>query len=233
MTNAASEYFNRNWELYTESVNSGALFHQEMYATFGAILNDHFPDQAFSIADFGCGDLRSTAKLLSAPVFKIKNLIGVDGAADVLNLARANTAHLACEKTFMCEDMLSACAKLPDASLDVIFSSYALHHYSLAQKEAFLQNCQRVLRPDGIFVLVDGVRARHQTREQWIEVLESNFLAKAQHSPKDHEQCFEHVRSSDFPETLETFASIAQKQAWKKFQIALDKGHCACQVFSK
>lgn len=43
----------------------------------------------------------------------------------------------------------------------------------------------------------------------------------------------QHPRVDDFPESIETFSNIARQQAWKSFQVIVDKGIFAFMVFAK
>jgi len=43
----------------------------------------------------------------------------------------------------------------------------------------------------------------------------------------------QHPRVDDFPESIETFSTIAQQQAWKSFQVIVNKGIFVFMVFTK
>ena len=208
----------------------GVLYHQEMYASLGNSMLEHFPNGGIRMADFGCGDLSSTAKLLSSQAFngKINTLIGVDGAPDLLKTAQTNVQGLACTKNFLCGDMLGMCRKMKTGSLDVIFTSYALHHLQTFEKKDFVLECKRVLRPGGIFVMVDAVRTPGQSRDEWISTLEAEFRANQR---EGLEGVLEHMHTSDFPDTIETICAFVKD--WQSVKVTVDKGYCACIVFVK
>ncbi len=110
--------------------------------------------------------------------------------------------------------MLLACHNLEPESFNVIFSSYALHHFTVEEKTHFIKKCQTSLKQNGLFILIDGVMTKGQSREEWLQVMETETLEAGQEwSAQAH--AIEHMRSSDFPEALEFFSELAKKQDWR------------------
>ena len=90
------------------------------------------------MVDVGCGD---SSTIIPALIDKPLDLyIGIDAAPDVLKLAAANVGKLGCEKEFICDNMINAIPNLRE-SVDIIFTSYAVHHLSHTEKVSFCIAC--------------------------------------------------------------------------------------------
>ncbi len=224
------EYFDKYWESYQVAVKNDLLYHKDMFTILKQTLDKHFSGKSFSFADFGCGDCESLASVLQ--FFPVEKFLGVDAAETVLAQAPKFMASVSGEKKFLHQDMLLACSELEACSFDVIFSSYALHHFTVVEKIAFIKNCQRSLKPGGLFILVDGVRTKGQNREEWLQIMEDETKTRAQ-DWAEQKHAIEHMRSSDFPEASEFFAELAISQNWQDFQILNEQDYCAFMLFRK
>lgn len=227
----ASVYFNANWQPYKDSVKKNMLFHKEMFLALNQFLKQNMEGRDFSFVDVGCGDCSSIEPvLIDKPITKY---IGIDAAEDVLKMASSNLAKLSCDKKFISEDMTTAINRL-SSPVDLIFTSYAVHHLSSQQKFDFILNCKNKLTPNGFLLMVDGVREKNQTRDEWLNALEARF--KLIHPEMTDDELINrmgHPRADDFPEEISVLDSIANKQGWSNFQVVVDKGICAFMVFSK
>jgi len=103
------------------------------------------------LLDFGCGT-GSLLRSLSRQYHR-NPLFGIDPDAAALRRARAKLAQRRVPITLY----EASGTKLPfaDASLDVVVSTLVFHHLETAEKRLALREIQRVLRPDGRFLLVD------------------------------------------------------------------------------
>jgi ubiquinone/menaquinone biosynthesis C-methylase UbiE len=99
-----------------------------------------------TILDVGCG----TGRLLRAARrrWPSARLVGVDPSA---GMVRAGTALTPAELHVAGAEEIP----LPDASIDLAFSTIAFHHWS--DPERGLRQVARVLRPGGGFVLIDNI----------------------------------------------------------------------------
>lgn len=229
--NAASTYFNENWQRYQSSVKNNTLYHREMLAALDNFLSKKICPSSFSFVDIGCGDSSTVAPILAnKPIIKY---IGVDAAVDVLKAAATTLANLPCKKEFVPKDMLTAIQQL-SSPVDIIFSSYAVHHLSLKNKIDFITQCKQKLTQDGFLLMVDGVLKKNQTRDEWLLALKERMQATIPDiSPDELAIRMQHPSNDDFPESIETFSEIAQSQSWKSFQLLVDKGIFAFMVFAK
>jgi SAM-dependent methyltransferase len=224
------EHFDKNWERYLRSIHNNFLYHQEMFSMFDKFLKEHFDNKPFALADMGCGD---GSVILGALMNKpITQYIGVDAAADLMHKAPQVLDSLTCDKQFICGDMAQVIKTLP--TLDIIFCSYALHHLSHESKVAFILDCKNKLADNGFLILVDGVLAQNQTRDEWLAALEKRYFEATPNHTEDELASFrKHVHNDDFPEAIDTYRQIAESQHWGNFEVLIDKGIFAFMVFSK
>ncbi|QLZ68569.1 class I SAM-dependent methyltransferase [Legionella sp. PC1000] len=228
---AASEYFNKNWQRYQSAIKNNTLYHREMVQALQKFLATHIGNRPFSFTDVGCGDSSTVVSVLTGT--SIIKYIGIDAAPDVLKMAENTLTSLDCEKEFIADHMIAALPRI-SAPVDVIFTSYAVHHLSLLDKNTFIAMCQQKLDPNGFLLIVDGVLKPDQTREQWLDALKSRMLESDSEITEDEIIArMEHPCADDYPETMDTFAQIARQQSWKNFQVLVDKGIFAFMAFIK
>ena len=80
----------------------------------------------------------------------------VDGAAAMIDLARARLGPLAERVHFVVGDFRNLSGLLPEGeSFDVVFSSFALHHLARDAKEAVVRQARERLRTGGWFLNAD------------------------------------------------------------------------------
>ena len=228
--NNASEYFNANWKKYKDSVNNNMLYHREMFETINDCLNA-YKNRPFTFLDLGCGDCSFIAPVLQNK--QVTQYFGVDAAPGVIELGKMSMKNVHCPQEFIVEDMIQALKSL-NRTVDVIFTSYAVHHLSLEQKEDFLKTCQERLNPTGYLLMLDGVRYEGQTREKWLQVLEKRMqLANQGILEQELAERMRHPISDDHPEPVSFFKEVAIKQAWKHFEILRQHEIFALMLFVK
>ena len=94
-------------------------------------------------------------------------------AADISPAMLANARKLADERGFCIETSLHEAEKFPyaDAAFDLVTCRVAAHHFS--DREAFLRETVRSLKPGGHFLLIDGsVPDGEPEAEEWIHNVE-------------------------------------------------------------
>ena len=103
-----------------------------------------------SVLDVGCG----TGRLLRAASTRWPNaqFIGVDPAQGMVDVAQSLTPGATFHRG------LAESLPLPDASVDLAFSTISSHHWS--DQAAGVREIARVLRPGGHFILADFVMPR-------------------------------------------------------------------------
>jgi ubiquinone/menaquinone biosynthesis C-methylase UbiE len=104
------------------------------------------------VVDVGCGT--ATLAIDLAACRPDVRVIGVDGDAQILRLARAKPGAERVEL----RDGDATALPLADGSAAAVICSLLLHHLALAPKSAALREARRVLRPGGVLHVADWGR---------------------------------------------------------------------------
>jgi len=118
----------------------------------------HQGDAAVRALDLGAGTGYFTARFLEA--YPRAKVVAVDGAEAMLDLAKARLGDWGQSVEFRAGDFRDLCALVPaPESVDVVYSSYALHHLDRREKTALAGDVLTLLRPGGWFVNADIIVA--------------------------------------------------------------------------
>jgi len=110
-----------------------------------------------TVVDLACGPATQLAQL--ARLNPDARFIGIDLSAPMLERAREHVAALALANVELRQGDITALDSLPDASVDAVVSSMALHHLPVpAMLERTFAEVRRVLRPGGGVYLADFAR---------------------------------------------------------------------------
>lgn len=202
----AIELFQKSWNNYQKILHHNYMFHQEIYSAAKDFIHAHY-SQPLTILDVGCGDASQSTHLLEQ--CEVLEYVGCDLSPFALDLAKQNLAPLYTQVTLIQEDVIS-CMQQLDRKFDIILSSYVLHHYSLAQKQAFFELAAGLLSDQGMLIHIDLVRSDTETRTQFIE----NYLGYAckhwsQLAPAELQAIAKHVNAYDFPEPIAALSALA------------------------
>lgn len=108
--------------------------------------------------DLGIGTGYFTERFLNQ--FPNGRVLGIDGAPAMIELAKARLTSLASRVQFIIGDFRKVQELAPEAgTIDIVFSAYALHHLSGADKEMVLRRVAELLVPGGWFVNADLIVA--------------------------------------------------------------------------
>jgi ubiquinone/menaquinone biosynthesis C-methylase UbiE len=120
------------------------------------------------------------------------------------------------------------------AEFDLVFSSYSLHHFQLADKAALFHSAYSALRTGGVFMLLDTVRADNETLhdyyDHYLDYIGENWLAL---SEQEIQRVSDHVRCSDFPENAQTLHQIALAAGFSRLEILTEHNWHQLIVFYK
>jgi tRNA (cmo5U34)-methyltransferase len=120
--------------------------------------------------DLGVGTGFFTQRFLQA--FPAAQVTAVDGAVTMVELARMRLGELADRAHFVLGDFRNLQQLVDDvAPVDIVFSSFALHHLSADEKLAVIRQAVSVLKPDGWFLNADLVVAEEPAIERRIQEL--------------------------------------------------------------
>jgi SAM-dependent methyltransferase len=130
-----------------------------------ALLAAAAPRGTERVLDAGCGTGHTALAL--APL--VAEVVGVDLTAAMLDQGR----QLAVERgltniAFRLGDVEQL--PFPDASFDIVTSRYSAHHYP--RPSTALREFTRVLRPGGVFLLVDVVSPDDPTQDTFLNAIE-------------------------------------------------------------
>jgi SAM-dependent methyltransferase len=223
-----TEFFDA-WTVYKKAVDHDYLGHRATYAALRAFLEERFAGRPFSVLDLGCGDASFIAAALRGTTASAYT--GLDLSATALELARRNLAGVIDEPRLEKVDLLDG-LRAATTTFDVVSSSYALHHLSLAEKSAFLGHCRRALAPGGVVAIIDVMRGEAESRDAYIERFTADLARRADaYSPGELEALLGHIRANDFPESLATYARLAGDNGMRVVQaipVAEYFGFVAC-----
>jgi ubiquinone/menaquinone biosynthesis C-methylase UbiE len=125
---------------------------------------------ALRAIDLGIGNGYFTEQFLNH--FVNSRVLGVDGAQAMVELAKERLKQLTSRVEFAIGDFRQLQQLVPGAAtVDVVFSAYALHHLSRPDKETVLKHVVELLVPGGWFVNVDLIAADSPELESRLQEL--------------------------------------------------------------
>jgi len=111
-------------------------------------------DARLTALELGAGTGYFTARFMEA--YPRAKVIAIDGAEAMLELAKARLGERAANVDFRAGDFRDLRALVPAReSVDVAYSSYALHHLDRQEKTGLVRDVLTLLRPGGWFVNAD------------------------------------------------------------------------------
>jgi ubiquinone/menaquinone biosynthesis C-methylase UbiE len=208
--------FRANWETYQKLLEHNYMFHHELVHASQQLIESI--NRPLSLVDLGCGDAS-----LSQILFKnnqISRYIACDLSQPALQLAKANLAAWPSQLELNCLDILEQLGQIPDSSLDLVFSSYAIHHLTDQSKLALFKECTRVLNHSGYFVLIDVMRHDGQSRndylDQYLYMVEKDWVAI---NSIECARITEHVRANDFPLSPSEYQALASNAGFHEARL--------------
>ncbi len=136
------------------------------------------------VLELGIGTGFFTVKFLEK--FPLAHIVAIDGAQSMINIAknRLDSPETSVEFKvidFRNLDQLS----LKTSSLDIVFSSYALHHLTQQEKTAMMDTVYKLLKPGGWFINADLFVAKSQTIEERFQALRVQGIVKRAKKKRD------------------------------------------------
>jgi SAM-dependent methyltransferase len=209
MTSAESTaIFTRSWSLYDLITEHNYMFHNEIYAEVARLLRLRDDAERYHLLDLGCGNARYLAPCLrqSPPAL----YEGVDLSEAALIEARGYLANLPdCIVTLTHGDLLTA-VQSTGKTWDVIFTGFAVHHLTTADKAHLFEAAGRCLSEQGRLILVDVVREENQSRADYLQdYLKCMRDTWVKVPPDQLEEACTHVHDHDYPEYFSTLQAMA------------------------
>jgi tRNA (cmo5U34)-methyltransferase len=168
---------------------------------------------ALRAIDLGIGTGYFTERFLNR--FPNSRVLGIDGAQAMIELAKARLMSLASRVQFVIGDF----RKLPElasgaGTIDVVFSSYALHHLSRPDKETMLRRVVELLVPGGWFVNADLIVADSPELESRLQELRVAGIVERAHGSDN--------RFTDSASTRRFLADLERKEVDQPLTLAED-----------
>ncbi|MET3663854.1 methyltransferase domain-containing protein [Caulobacter sp. 1776] len=119
------------------------------------------------VLDIGCGT-GTSAILAKRAVGRTGSVRGVDPSPEMLARAHAKARAAGVDVVF--EPGAAQALPQPDASVDLVLSTFMLHHIPVEARQAMGAEIRRVLKPGGRAVLVDFGRAGHVHHHGFVDM---------------------------------------------------------------
>jgi ubiquinone/menaquinone biosynthesis C-methylase UbiE len=220
MTNSTNDLsavsvFMKSWRVYQDIIEHNYMFHREISDAVRQALASYRPNEQLRILDLGCGDGSMTLPLVSAD--RIATYIGCDLSKPALDIAQAQIKARAISARLYCDDMLNIAHEQRDNSFDLIYSSYAIHHLNGIEKQQMVEDIARVLKPGGLFVLIDVFREPTEDRAAYMKHYMGHLrLTWTELSPESQALVVNHATDYDFPETPHFYEMLCQKHGFSQ-----------------
>lgn len=233
MTSAESTaIFTRSWSLYDLITEHNYMFHNEIYAEVARLLRLRDDAGRYRLLDLGCGNARYLVPCLrqSPPAL----YEGVDLSEAALIEARGYLADLPyCSVTLTHGDLLTA-VQSTGKTWDVIFTGFAVHHLTSADKAHFFEAAGRCLSEQGWLILVDVVREENQSRADYLQgYLKCMRDTWVKVPPDQLEEACTHVHDHDYPEYFSTLQAMAAAVGLKASRIVNRYGQHHILLFAR
>jgi len=157
-------------------------------------------DAPLKALDLGVGTGFFTLKFLQA--FPNAHVVGVDGAAAMVDSAKVRLGNLASSVDFVVADFRDIQTALQNKGpFDVVFSSFALHHLTDKEKLSMLQIVLQNMKPGGLFINADNVIAETSDVEKRFQELRVRGIVER--APEADERFNDPVRTRNWLDTME------------------------------
>lgn len=200
--------FRKSWSLYDAVVEGNCMFQSELSSLLGSRITALTASGNYRLLDLGCGNARCIAPILTS--HPPASYHGIDLSESALGEAKGYLRDIP-GVTLELGDLLAGTEALSEASREIVFSGFAIHHLDTSSKERLFRAVSRVLRPEGRFLLVDIARRQGERRAEYLErylgfmrqwpVLDEGQLVEACH----------HVANYDFPEPLPDLLAMGER----------------------
>ncbi len=168
---------------------------------------------ALRAIDLGIGTGYFTEQFLKH--FPNSQVLGIDGAQAMVDLAKARLRSLASRVQFIIGDFRHVRQLAAEAgTADVVFSAYALHHLGRLEKERVLREVVQLLVPGGWFINADLIVADSPELESRLQELRvAGIVERAGGSDN---------RFADSVSTRRFLADLERKEADQPLTLAED-----------
>jgi len=175
------DLFNRQWSTYRQIVDHDLMEHRALSAELTKALNSYLQRRQakaeaggingnpnLAMVDLGCGDLALLAPLLRQ--LPLSSYLGLDLSPQVLPLARQALGPVAYSCQFQQQDLIDwVKTEQSEPPVQLLHSSYALHHLSDQAKGDFLRQARQKISSDGLFLWADVFRKPGESLANYLQ----------------------------------------------------------------
>ena len=218
------DLFNRQWSTYRQIVDHDLMEHRALSAVLGNALTNYLqrrqstpaPDRAAAaMVDLGCGDLALLAPLLRQ--LPLSSYLGLDLSPQVLPLARQALGPVAYSCQFKQQNLINwAQTHQGEPPVQLLHSSYALHHLSDEAKGDFLRQARQKISDDGLFLWADVFRQPGESLASYLLRYSQRINSSWQVIETSHRDAvIHHITNFDLPADREQIVAIASACGWR------------------
>lgn len=200
--------FQAQWSIYQKLVDSNVLSHVDVGRILHDVLTERFAEP-FSFLDIACGDASLTKAALVGT--RVRHYHGIDLAGPAIELAARNLADQPYEVDLDHRDFVAAMAER-DEHADAIWCGLSLHHLAANDKLRVIRGIRDAAGADGVFLLYEPTLESGEDRGSYLDrtwrIIPDRWTSL---SPKELEQIWQHIQSSDLPETADTWLDMGRE----------------------
>jgi predicted TPR repeat methyltransferase len=212
------DFFDRQWSTYRAVLEADLMEHRGLAQAIESTLNHHLSQRQASapaphMVDLGCGDLGLLAPMLRN--LPLGSFTGLDLTAKVLPLAQAALGAVAYPCQWRLGDLLHWAHEPGEPeSIDILLSSFAIHHLTAEQKEEFLSASRQKMAPKGIFLWADVFREPGEEHAPYIARYAQRIRDEWAIDPHQKAMVIDHITSFDIPADRTGIEATARACGW-------------------
>lgn len=212
------EFFDRQWATYRAVVDADLMEHRALSAATAEALRNHCAQRpshqgAPHMVDLGCGDLGLLAPVLQQ--LPLGSYTGLDLTAAVLPLAQKALGAVPYPVEFQQGDLLHWANQAHEpSSIDILHSSFAIHHLDGLQKTTLLGLLRPTMAEGSIFLWADVFREPGESRDSYVARYAARIRSQWTLDAAANEQVISHLSSFDNPEDRFEIAAAAEAHGW-------------------
>jgi len=147
----------------------------------------------------------------------VTSYTGVDLSEQAMEIGEHNVRpKLAAnaQLSFVVDDMLSYVRKAASASYDLVFSSIAVHHLQDNEKEQLVREVRRIIKPNGVFMLIDIFLQEDEDRDRFVKDIAAHIRGDwIKLTPEETDSLVNHMFNFDFPAKLTSYDRWAKQDS--------------------
>lgn len=211
------DLFERQWATYRILVEQNLMEHREISDATSTAIRHWLGSRTqkstpIHMVDLGCGDLGQLAPLLRT--LPLGQYVGLDITEAVLPLAQHNLGSVPYPCLWEQGDLLNWACATQRQRVDLIHTSFALHHLDEAQKGLFLHGARRRIRANGLFLWVDVFQRDDETRWEYLERYGNRVKQWPGLSKIQRDSIVRHIERHDWPAKRGWLEQQAEKTGW-------------------